>query len=253
MKTCVLRTNCKKADKCQSPCPMYIQLQGLNNKGGKQGDALIPSEYKATTLTTARARKSQPKVYAAMDSYKESFFKAFNEDRTTVENRMKDLYFFSLETGTGKTETATAMLNEFLKYSYFRSIMKERPEDFVNPIFFLEMPKLQKLYSQMTRQGIPLDIKESAGREYYYLLREAKKSRLVVFDEMGIRDVSEAFGQDILDLINKRTNENLTSIFTSNVSMEDTERIYGRRIFDRIRRWNLTFEFLGESKRGEFE
>ncbi|PEO36765.1 ATP-binding protein [Bacillus wiedmannii] len=253
MKSCILRNNCSKASTCKSPCPAYIQLQGINNRGGKQGDALIPSEYKSTTLSTARSRESQTHVYADLDIYKKTFFKAFNTDRYEAIDRLKDMYFFSLETGTGKTETATALLNEFLMYSYVRSVMKEDPEVFVNPIFFLEMPKLQSLYTKANRPSTPKEEAESASREYYRLIRQAKKCRFVVLDEMGLREVSDAFSQDIYDLINKRTVENLTTIYTSNVSMDDLERVYGRRIFDRVRRWTRSYEFIGESMRGEFK
>ncbi|MDA1658842.1 ATP-binding protein [Bacillus cereus group sp. TH153LC] len=253
MNHCILRGGCSKATTCKSACPAFIQVQGLNGRGGKQGDALVPSEYRATMLNTSRSATSQPHVYGDLKSYIKTFKKAYNEIRNTKETRLKDLYFWSLETGTGKTETASAILNEFLAYSYIRSILKDEPEGFVTPVFFMDMPKLQSLYSKGTRPNVPKSEAEPAMREYYRLIRRAKKSRLVVFDEMGLRDVSEAFGQDILDLINARTNENLTSIFTSNVSMDELERIYGRRIFDRVRRWCLPYEFYGESKRGEFK
>lgn len=253
MKNCIARNNCKKAEDCLTPCPTFISLQGIQGRGGKQADAMIPSEYKATTLVTARSRESQTHVYDDLKEYKKTFFKAFNIDRHEAIDRLKDLYFFSLETGTGKTETATAMLNEFLLYSFMRSVIKEDPSAYVDPAFFLEMPNLQALYSKMTRKGVPQEEAESAGREYYRLLRSAKKARFLVMDEMGLRDVTDAFAGDIYDLINRRTVENLTTIYTSNVSMEDIEKVYGRRIFDRTRRWTREYEFFGESKRGEFK
>ncbi|MED3353185.1 DNA replication protein, partial [Bacillus thuringiensis] len=165
--------------------------------------------------------------------------------------RLKDLYFWSLETGTGKTETASAILNEFLAYSYIRSILKDDPSGFVTPVFFMDMPSLQTLYLKFNRGNVPREEAEGAAREYYRRLRIAKKSRLVVFDEMGLRDVSEAFAGDIHDVINYRTVENLTSIYTSNVRLKDIERIYGRRIFDRTRRFTVEYEFYGESMRGK--
>ncbi|AFQ14630.1 DNA replication protein [Bacillus thuringiensis] len=251
MKHCILRGGCSKAASCKSACPAFIQVQGLNGRGGKQGDALVPSEYRATMLNTSRSATTQPHVYGDLNSYIKTFKKAYNEIRSTKETRLKDLYFWSLETGTGKTETASAILNEFLAYSYIRSILKDDPSGFVTPVFFLDMPSLQTLYLKFNRGNVPREEAEGAAREYYRRLRIAKKSRLVVFDEMGLRDVSEAFAGDIHDVINYRTVENLTSIYTSNVRLEDIERIYGRRIFDRTRRFTIAYEFYGESRRGE--
>ncbi|MEC3021471.1 DNA replication protein [Bacillus cereus] len=261
MEHCILRGGCSKASTCKSACPAFIQVQGLNGRGGKQGDALVPSEYRATMLNTSRSATSQPHVYRDLlgyikegkkiEGYIKTFKKAYNEIRNTKETRLKDLYFWSLETGTGKTETASAILNEFLAYSYIRSILKDDPSGFVTPVFFLDMPSLQTLYLKFNRGNVPREEAEGAAREYYRRLRIAKKSRLVVFDEMGLRDVSEAFAGDIHDVINYRTVENLTSIYTSNVRLEDIERIYGRRIFDRTRRFTVEYEFYGESMRGK--
>ncbi|MBK5492598.1 DNA replication protein [Bacillus sp. TH13] len=250
MNHCILRGGCSKAATCKSACPAFIQVQGLNGRGGKQGDALVPSEYRATMLNTSRSETSQPHVYGDLKSYIKTFKKAYNEIRNTKETRLKDLYFWSLETGTGKTETASAILNEFLAYSYIRSILKDDPSGFVTPVFFLEMPKLHHLYLKFNRGNVPREEAEAAAREYYRMIRLAKKSRLVVFDEMGLRDISEAFGGDIYELINYRTVENLTSIYTSNIPIDSLEGVYGRRIFDRTRRFCVEYEFYGTSKRG---
>ncbi|AXF39878.1 DNA replication protein [Bacillus phage vB_BthS_BMBphi] len=250
MKNCNLRSSCDKADTCKAPCQAFIALHGLNNSGGKQHDCLIPSEYRQTTFETARSKGTQSNTYGQLASYIKTFKKAFNEERNSKETRLKDLFFYSKETGTGKTETATMLANEFLTYSYMRSIMLDDPSSFQNPVYFLDMPQLQGLYLKANRGGTPQDIREDASREYYKRLSKAKKARLVVFDEMGLRDVSDAFRGDIHDLINIRTVENLTSVYTSNVPLKEMLDIYDSRLYDRIRRYCIEYNFIGESKRG---
>ncbi|WDS60547.1 DNA replication protein [Bacillus phage BC-6] len=262
MKNCNLRSSCDKADTCKAPCQAFIALHGLNNSGGKQHDCLIPSEYRQTTFETSRSRETQKHVYDQLggftdskgiwrDGYIKTFKKAFNEERNSKETRLKDLFFYSSVKGNGKTETATMLANEFLTYSYMRSIMLDDPNSFQNPVFFLDVPALQALYLKANRGGTPQDIKEEASREYFKRLSKAKKSRLVVFDEMAIKDVTESFRLDIHDVINYRTVENLTSIFTSNVPMKDMLDIYDERLYDRIRRYTIEYLFVGESQRGK--
>jgi len=251
MKECNLRNSCDKAKTCNSPCPAFIQLQGLDGNGGKQRECGIPSEYRQTDLETSRCREDQSHIYRDLEKYVGTFKKAFNIKRNDKENRLKDLFFYSIETGTGKTTTACALANEFLQYSYLRSVMLEEPDAFKDPIYFLDVPQLQYLYLQANRGGTPQDIREEASRKYYNMLGKAKKSRLVVFDEMALRDVSEAFRGDIHELINHRAVENLTNIYTSNLPLKDMLDIYDRRLWDRIRHYCIEFNFIGESKRGE--
>lgn len=262
MKDCLLRETCEKASSCHSPCGAFIQVQGLNGDGGKQHDAGIPSEYKQTMLSTSRCRVDQSHVYKNLEGWEhperghiqgwtETFKKAFNVKRNDKENRLKDLFFYSKETGTGKTESASALANEFLVYAYMRSIMLKDPNSFAHPVYFMDMTKLQSLYLKSNRGGTPQDVREEASATYYGMISKAKKSRLVVFDEMALRDVSEAFRGDIHELINHRTVENLTSIYTSNVPLKEMLDIYDQRLYDRIRRYTIEFNFLGESKRGK--
>ncbi|WDS60600.1 DNA replication protein [Bacillus phage BC-7] len=251
MKNCNLRGSCDKAETCKAPCQAFIALHGLNNSGGKQHDCMIPSEYRQTTFETSRSKETQTNTYKQLGRYMKTFKKAFNEEKNSKETRLKDLFFYSSVKGNGKTETSCMLLNEFLTYSYVRSIMTDSPNDFNNPVFFLDMPALQTLYLKANRGNTPRDIAEDASREYYRRLSKAKKSRLVVFDEMAIKDVSDAFRVDIHDLINHRTVENLTSIFTSNLPMKDMLDIYDERLYDRIRRYTIEYLFVGESMRGK--
>ena len=250
MKTCNLRSNCDKASTCKAPCQAFIALHGLKNSGGKQFDCLIPSEYRQTTFETSRSRETQSNTYGQLASYIKTFKKAFNEERNSKETRLKDLFFYSSVKGNGKTETASMLLNEFLVYSYMRSIIMDDPNSFMNPVYFLDMPALQTLYLKANRGNTPKDVAEDASRDYYKRLSKAKKARLVVFDEMAIKDVTDAFRVDIHDVINHRTVENLTSIYTSNVPMKEMLDVYDERLFDRIRRYTVEYLFVGESMRG---
>lgn len=250
MKECNLRGSCEHAETCKAPCQAFIAVHGMNNKGGKQGDALIPVEFRQTTFETARCKETQSSLYRNLGKYIATFKKAFLAERNTKENRLKDWFFYSKETGTGKTETASMLANEFITYAYLRSIYTDDPSAFFRPVFYIDMPALQTLYLKANRGNTPKDIAEEASREYYSRLNRAKVSRFVIFDEMAIRDASEAFRTDIHDVINYRTNNDLTSIFTSNIPMKEMLDMYDKRLYDRIRKYTIEHNFVGESKRG---
>ncbi|PHB23084.1 DNA replication protein [Bacillus pseudomycoides] len=248
---CILKHHCSKGKTCNTPCPAHVQLHGVKGDGGKSGESLIPSEYRFITLENSRAKATQALIYGQLKNYIKTFNKAFNENVMTSEERFKDLYLWSLEPGTGKTETSAAILNEFLNYSFLRSVMKDEQEAFRNPVFFLDVNELQKLYNGFTRDGISKERKERNSEEYYRRLSLAKKSRLVVFDDLGLRSVTEGLRGDLHDVINHRTVENLTSIYTSNKPMEELEELFSRQIYDRVRRYCIPFEFEGTSMRGD--
>lgn len=250
MKECNLSGSCEHATTCKAPCQAFIAVHGMNNKGGKQGDALIPVEFRQTTFETSKCRNDQANLYRNLEKYIGTFKKAFLPERNTKETRLKDWFFYSREKGVGKTETASMLANEFITYAYLRSIYNDEPSAFNCPVFYLDMPALQTLYLKANRGNTPKDIAEEASREYYRRLGKAKTHRFVVFDEMAIRDASDAFRTDIHDVINHRTNCDLTSIYTSNVPLKEMADLYDERIYDRIRKYTIEHNFVGESKRG---
>jgi DNA replication protein DnaC len=254
-KKCILNPFCKVAgtDVCNDFCGQYIAIHGRSGEGIRAGKpAGIPKEYALEMLQNSKVREQQPDAYDMIDSYEQSFVKIFN-DTTDVEERMKNVYLWSENKGTGKTYTAVCILNSFLS-RYYIGCLKRGIQPVQKPIYFLDFNKLHADYSQMTRQGVPRDIAEESGERYYAALENAKTALFTCFDEMGVRTVSENMLPDILGLLNHRIYEMKPSIYTSNLRITQLPTIFKEeRVFDRVRDLTIEIEFTGESHRGHRE
>lgn len=250
-KNCLVARKCKLAgtEQCHSHCPVFIGLHGINGHSGRSGFSRIPQANKLMTVSTSPARDDQEKNYKVIDKYIESFTRFFIENPTPSE-QIKNLYLWSESSGTGKTLTATCILNSFLAF-YYLECLKQNKQPSQRPIFFLSMNSLQKDFLQMTRSGVPQELQQEAGERYYEALEIAKRSELVAFDDVGTRSVTEAFRNDILDVIDYRQSKQKPSIFTSNLPITELPTLFGeQRLFDRIRDLAIVLEFDGSSKRG---
>lgn len=228
----------------------YIQLHGIDGTGGRVRACNVPLEYRFNTLTNSPARESQPVIYAKLDSYVNSFKKLFDEANPhDTAGRIKSLYLWGEEVGTGKTSTASALLNEFVAVNYIGSLKRGLNPPQV-PAYFLDVNEFQELYNRFTRNGVPKDISEEASRQYYYKMEVVKNSPLVVFDDIGVRNASEAFRGDLHSIINYRVVNQLPSIYTSNIPIEGLADIYDKRLADRIKDLTVEFYFKGNSHRG---
>lgn len=228
----------------------YIQLHGVDGKGGRVASCNVPLEYRFNTLDNSPARESQKEIYEKLVAYVGSFKKLFEEnDPHDTRGRIKSLYLWGEQVGTGKTSTASALLNEFVAVNYLGSLRRGLQPPQV-PAYFLDVNELQELYNRFTRNGVPQDISEEASRDYYYKLDKAKTSPLVVFDDIGVRSSTEAFRGDLHGIINYRVANQLPSIYTSNIPMEDLASIYDTRLADRIKDLTIPLYFDGQSNRG---
>lgn len=240
MKSCLL---CKKFGKTEGhPTTACVMFHGASGNGGRIAQSRVPAEYRYTLASDLVFKKDM------FISYVESFKKMFTPNDTT-KDRIKSLYLWSLSTGTGKTTTASALLNEY-HIAHVLISWKEgrKPEEY--PTFFVDVNELQELYNRFNRQGIPQDVRESASREYYRRIELAKYAELVAFDDIGVRSATEGFRGDLHTVINHRTVQQLPSIYTSNLPLHSMSEIYDQRLYDRMRDLTVQVEFTGESKRG---
>ena len=230
---------------CQATCQHRIALEGLNGKGGRIGAAKVPSEYRDLTLATSPARTEQSKIYGMLTKYVATFERQF--DAST--ERVKSLYLWSKNPGTGKTSTATALINEYIVAHYLGSL-KRGIQPIQRPAYFFDANSFQKLYTGFTRNGIPKEIAEKNSRLYYTQMELAKTTPFVVLDDVGVRSVTDGFRQDIHDIINHRDANGMASVFTSNVPITDLSEIFDERFYDRVRHEGAVLHFSGESRRG---
>src|SRR5690625_2610109 len=126
-KSCILEDYRKdKCAGCDHLCGHRIALHGLDGNGGRVGAAGLPKDYRYVTLANSPVRVSQPEIYAALERYVETF--GGGEE--------KSLYLWSESPGTGKTTTASALLNAWIAQDYLGAIKRGEQPRQVSGVFF---------------------------------------------------------------------------------------------------------------------
>src|SRR5690625_2731300 len=181
-KSCILEDYRKdKCASCDHLCGHRIALHGLDGNGGRVGAAGLPRDYRYVTLANSPVRESQPEIYAALERYVETF--GGGEE--------KSLYLWSENPGTGKTTTASALLNAWIAQDYLGSIKRgEQPRQV--SAYFLDVNSWQELYTGFTRPSIPQEIAERSSRPYYAQMERARTAPFAVRSEE--RRVGKEFG-----------------------------------------------------------
>lgn len=244
---CILQSPCNLtgSDACTRMCPSFIAIHGYSGTGGRNGNANLPNDYRLLTLATSPVRGEQSEAYKLIDAYVKTFSRAFADGN----QRIKSLYLYSAEPGTGKTTSACAVLNEYIMRTYIGMRSKgETPPQ--RPVYFLDCNRWQTDYNSFTRNGIPKDIAEVASERYYRTMEIAKVVPFMVCDDIAVRSASEAFRADLHTVINERVTNGLPTVYTSNIAMDELDTVFDRRLADRIRDMCVTVNFVGNSKRG---
>jgi DNA replication protein DnaC len=244
---CVISRHCKVAGgpTCNNQCPAFISLHGHSGKGGRIANANTPADYRLLTLANSPAREGQAKVYATLEKYAATFERQFDENAP----RIKSLFLWSESPGTGKTTSATALLNEYIIANYLGSLKRDR-QALQRPAVMLDVNEWQSLFNEFNRSNLPADIAEPASREYYRRLQQAKLAPFAVLDDIGVRSATEAFRGDLHSVINHRTANGLPTVFTSNLPLKEMATVFDARLFDRMKDQCAEIHFEGTSKRG---
>lgn len=219
---------------CSPHCSHRIALQGLNGIGGRVGSSGIPLEYQGVTLTNSPARESQLALYESLSRYVKTF--NLGED-------VKSVYLYSDEPGTGKTTTACALLNEWITRRYLTHLKngEKVPQQLG---MFLDINEMQSEYNIATMVKDDNKLKEFGER-----ILKAQQTPYLVIDDIGVRDATEAFRGYVHSIVNARVSNQLPTVYTSNLEIDEMEEVFDRRLFDRIRSNTGVMEFKGKSKR----
>ncbi|MDQ0154976.1 DNA replication protein [Robertmurraya andreesenii] len=225
----------------------------MTGKSGRAGLANVPADYRLTTTANSPARKEQAQAYRLIDAYVKTFERQFDDKAEQggkdTHNRIKSLYLFSESPGTGKTTTASAVLNEWIVTHYVGSVKRGR-QPLQLPAYFLDVNEWQTLFLGFNRGNIPQDIAEQYSRPYYTSMEKAKHAPFAVIDDIGVRGATDAFRGDLHTIINYRTANGLPTVYTSNLPIEDMAQVFDARLYDRMRDMCVPIEFEGGSKRG---
>lgn len=245
---CLLATKCKRAgdpNTCNELCFPFIRLHGESGGGGLLGVAHVPKAYRRSTVANLPFEQDNPKAFGMVCSY-------CNQIVKNVDNGV-GLYLYGIPnldnskgTGNGKTTAATAILNEFLAERVILDAKKERRLEDV-PGLFVNVSKFQNLYNAQFRGT--REMQAEASQDYYQFKKLMTWVPLLILDDIGVRDSTEAFKGEFYEVIDNRAIEQLATIFTSNVPIEKLTDLLDDRILSRIQGSTHPVTLEGKDKR----
>lgn len=245
---CKFKKKCSKinTDQCNRECFPYIVLHGIEGNSGYWGSTRVPKKYENCFIETLPIREENPNAFNVIEKYSKDVLRY-------VKDKGMGLYLFSvpnvnnrLGTGTGKTTSAITILHEYLIARVGEFIRN----DFNfgdNPTMFIKLSEMQNIYNSQFRGGY--SNQQDMSTKYFALLSRMKNVELLVIDDIGIRDLTDAFKNELYDVIDTRCTEDRATIYTSNYPINSMGDILGDRIVSRIEGQCYPVGFKGEDHR----
>lgn len=243
MKNCKFKEDCKhySTSQCSEICYPYVFLHGMDGNGGMWATRNVPKKYENWVSKDLPSGNQFDKI------------RQYCGKLPTIVEGGTGLYLFSkatednkFGTGNGKTTSALSILNEFTILQTKRHIKGEiRLEH--NPSLFVKASDFQNVYNSQFRGTF--EMQETSSVKYYKYKELMKNVTLLVFDDIAIRNGTEAFLNEMYEIIDHRCTEELATIFTSNLPLDRLTEIFGDRIVSRIEGMTVPIPFVGKDIR----
>lgn len=150
-------------------------------------------------------------------------------------NQGKNLFIYSSSVGNGKTTWSTKLLKEYIEQVSSIMFKNNCPALFINVSNFLNKKKLA-----ITNRELSPEVQD--------LEQKILSAKLVVFDDLGVKDVSSYELNSLYYWIDERTSNLRSCIYTSNLSPQALSMILDSRIYSRV----VNYSEVKEIKAGDF-
>lgn len=230
---CLLAPACQFAGKeshCHDLCFPFRKAHGESGDGGIVGAVGVPKKYKTATKQNLPIQKDNPQIYEVIIQICESVEDFIDEGI--------GLYLFSSPnksnpkgTGNGKTTTALTVLNSYLSYRLVQHIKGERTIDKL-PALFVKASKFQNEYNAQFRGT--REQQEQASYVFYERKKQMIETDLLVIDDIALRGSTEAFSNELYEIIDERVTDERATIYTSNEPLSVVGQILSEQIRSRI-------------------
>lgn len=247
--SCMFNRTCKKKDtaECNKLCFPFVVLHGSNGDGGFWRATGVPTKYKKCLMENLPIKEENLKTYNTIEKY-------LSKIDYYVEEKGVGLFLYSIPnkenlfgTGTGKTTSAITILNEYVLHAVKKHLKGETEIKGINPALFVKASEFQNKYNSQFR-GSQENQKE-ASDSFYRFKSRMKKVPLLVIDDIAVRDCTEAFKNELFEIIDYRATEGLATIYTSNFPLDKITEFLGERIASRIDGMTVKLGFTGKDFR----
>ncbi|MEY8748933.1 ATP-binding protein [Alkalicoccobacillus gibsonii] len=230
----VLQPYCKKcssdAAACDFTCFPRVLMHGEKGNGGIWAATGVPKRYRNSFLSTLPTAEQNPQAH--------KFVTRYIEKVTSLVERGVGLYLYSMPnaenrkgTGTGKTTIATAILNEFTIKRVIENVKGENTFT-DHPSLFVKASELQNTFNEQFR-GTD-DSRQKATTKFSRYKKQMLSTELLVIDDIALRGTTEAYQDVFYEIIDKRYNEELATIFTSNTPLDNLGEVLNYQIASRV-------------------
>lgn len=200
----------------QNPIPLQVQVQ---TQRSIEDTELILKQYKIDNFQRVLIECGVPKIFLSSE--------------LSSNYNLKSLYLYG-GCGVGKTYKAVSMLK-----SYLNNLSDSEFQNSANYPIFITVPELLlKIRSCISLNQCEEDIVEKYG-----------DCMLLVLDDLGVEKTTEWALQTLYIILNRRSNNNLTTIITSNLSLEEIGNKIGDRIASRIAGMCTIMHLKGKDRR----